>query len=336
MVRLALVPRLLEVPLMPTNVSDAAVARRRPARQIKVSDANARTQLVRRIAISVVDGDKVKSLVLPDTVVSAILGRDVNEVAEALTVGASTDSAFMREGGQIVDSVAREQSDHSRSEDNTDSTNERSALWLRIATQALAVGLAGLGNSGSALAATATPGVIDALIENEELRLTILNKIRALGQSEGALAPKAKADGQTRTQVTLHSATGDFIYGLPMSVNDTFSSSEVGEILSPTGKGLRTIAKKRRDANMLLGVKVGNQYRYPKFQFDVPRRMIIPVIAYANQEWESSADPWGTLEWWYSPEDSFGDHRPIDLVAAGKLTTKMIDEAVARMGVGMD
>ena len=181
-------------------------------------------------------------------------------------------------------------------------------------------------------AASASGLLLDSLIENEEARLKLLQKIRRLDRRQQGAPPTA-----TTTQVELTSATGDFTYEVPMSIDETLSSSEVGEILSPTGKGLRTIAKQRRDANELLGVKLGrNRYRYPKFQLDLRRREIIPVVAYANRAWESSADPWGTLEWWYAPESAFGDRSPVDLVAGGELTTELVDEAVGLAGMGMD
>jgi hypothetical protein len=86
------------------------------------------------------------------------------------------------------------------------------------------------------------------------------------------------------------------------AVFKTYSSSDVGEILSPTGQAHRSIAQHRRRSHELLGVKIANKYRYPSFQIDPERREIIPVVKYANSRMECDADPWGTLDWWYSED----------------------------------
>lgn len=273
----------------------------------------------RRIAVSVVEGDSVVSLVLPDTLVALTLGADVDDVADALTSGAGADAV-----APIVESVST-----GVIAPAVDDASVHTSTWIRLATQALILATTVAGNPVAVTAASASGVLLDSLIENEQARLKLLQKIRGLDRrQQGASAG---------TQVELTSATGDFTYELPMSINDTLSSSEVGEILSPTGKGLRTIAKQRRDANELLGVKIGrNRYRHPKFQLDRGRREIIPVVAYANRAWESSADPWGTLEWWYAPESAFGDRHPVDLVANDELTPEMVDEAVGLAGLAMD
>jgi hypothetical protein len=69
--------------------------------------------------------------------------------------------------------------------------------------------------------------------------------------------------------VELETATGNLTYESPLSLpGDTISSMEVSEILSPSGSVNRALANTKRKAHQLLGVKVGNQYRYPVFQFD--------------------------------------------------------------------
>lgn len=303
----------------------------------ELRDAPDQTRPPRRIAVSVLDGDEVTSVVLPDTLVSATLGANINEIAEALTAGASADPAFARDGGEIIESVTRHHPETATTQDEQHpAPKDGSVRWLRIATHALMLGIPlGIG-AGPLVASAASAAAIDAIIENEQLRLKILQMIRGLNDADEDLPSGVEEGDHPRKQVQLDSPTGQFTYDLPLSVDETFSASEVGVILSPTGKGLRTIAKQRRDANDLLGVKVGNQYRYPKFQLDVRQKAIKPVVTYANRAWESSADPWGTLEWWYSPEDVFGDRRPVDLIAADELTTKMIDKAVAHAGAGMD
>lgn len=294
-------------------------------KQAVLAGGRVKARSTRRIAVSVVEDDNVVSLVLPDTLVALTLGTDVDEVADALTSGAGADPAFARDGGSIVQSVTLEPSDETPPA-VADASADR-PYWIRVAIQALILGTTVAGNPVATTAASASAVLLDSLIENEEARLKVLQKIRSLDRRQQ----------DPPTLVELTSATGDFTYELPMPIDETLSSPEVGEILSPTGKGLRTIAKQRRDANELLGVKIGrNRYRHPKFQLDLRRHEIVPVVAYANRAWECSADPWGTLEWWYSPESAFDNRRPVDLVAEDELTTTMVDDAVALAGLGMD
>lgn len=137
------------------------------------------------------------------------------------------------------------------------------------------------------------------------------------------------------TEVVLDSPTGPVPYRLPFSLDDTYGPSEVGEILSPTGSPNRTAAKNRRDKSELLGVEVGHRYRYPKFQLDVAKHCIRPVVAYANVQLDSAQDPWGVLSWWYSIDSALGDRRPVELVAAGELTKEHVDLTVGVDGRGM-
>jgi hypothetical protein len=136
--------------------------------------------------------------------------------------------------------------------------------------------------------------------------------------------------------VKLESPTGSVEYALPLALDDTYSSSDVSEHLSPTGTRHRTIARTRRENNELLGVKIGNQYRYPKFQLDNDRHEIRPAVAHANKALESSADPWGTLDWWFSPEVAFEGRRPVDLLTRGELTETLVDLAMSVGTASMD
>ncbi|WP_128645067.1 hypothetical protein [Rhodococcus sp. BS-15] len=135
--------------------------------------------------------------------------------------------------------------------------------------------------------------------------------------------------------VELDSPTGPAEYRLPFRLDETYGPTEVGEILSPTGTPNRTAAKVRRDKSELLGVEVGHGYRYPKFQLDVAKHCVRPVVAYANVQLDSAQDPWGVLTWWYSIDSALGDRPPVELAAAGELTREHVDLTVGIDGRGM-
>lgn len=146
----------------------------------------------------------------------------------------------------------------------------------------------------------------------------------------------AAAGLSQRERVTLPTATGTLEYTLPFEPEEAYSPGAVSAILSPSGKPHRSIARDRRRAHELLGVKIGNQYRYPKFQIDQTRQQIRPVVAYANRQLECDEDPWGTLAWWYSPDEGLQDRRPIDMVESGELTEDLVDLAIQLGQQGMD
>jgi hypothetical protein len=173
---------------------------------------------------------------------------------------------------------------------------------------------------------------------NVALPLTLLDRLieAARTQLSLLLSLREAQSASTHEQVTLQTATGPLQYTLPLSPEDTYGSTEVSEILSPTGKSHRTIAQNRRRANELLGVKIGNRYRYPKFQIDPTKHQIVPVVAHANRRLESDADPWGTLDWWFSQDEGLDGQRPIDLLRGHELSDEMVDFAIERSQQAMD
>lgn len=137
--------------------------------------------------------------------------------------------------------------------------------------------------------------------------------------------------------VELETATGTLTYESPLSLSsDTISSMEVSEILSPSGNVNRALANAKRKAHQLLGLKVGNQYRYPVFQFDRERKQIRPVAEHANRLMECDLDPWGTLDWWFTENPLIGDQRPVDRLIAQALTEAEVELMVAAEQMGMD
>ncbi|WP_186301117.1 hypothetical protein [Rhodococcus sp. WB9] len=153
--------------------------------------------------------------------------------------------------------------------------------------------------------------------------------------------PAATTAGGTRLPgrdtVELETATGNLTYQSPLSLSgDTISSMEVSEILSPSGSVNRALANTKRKAHQLLGVKVGNQYRYPLFQFDRDRKQIRPAAEHANRLMECDLDPWGTLDWWFTENPLIDNRRPVDRLTAHALTDAEVELMVAAEQMGMD
>ncbi|MHC3370782.1 hypothetical protein AAI421_28075 (plasmid) [Rhodococcus aetherivorans] len=151
-------------------------------------------------------------------------------------------------------------------------------------------------------------------------------------QDRGGAAAPGRPDA-----VELETATGNLTYELPISLSrDTLSSMQVSEILSSRSKPNRALANNRRRANQLLGLQVGNQYRYPLFQFDLARKRIRPLVEHANRAMDCDLDPWGTLDWWFTENDLIGGERPVDRLERGRLTLQDVGLMVEAEQMGMD
>jgi HSP20 family molecular chaperone IbpA len=172
--------------------------------------------------------------------------------------------------------------------------------------------------------ATEPEELVEAALQSAQTQVDLLQE---LIRSAGVMR---------RETVPLKTSTGVLAYALPLSLEETYNSSDVGAILSPSGQGHRSIAQLRRKSNELLGIKIGNKYLFPKFQINRRRREIIPVVKYANTLMESDEDPWGTLDWWYSAEEAFDDRRPVDLVEDGELTAELVELAIGSARQGME
>ncbi len=198
-----------------------------------------------------------------------------------------------------------------------------------------------LRGAATGLASAQTPALEELTASGDQAAVIggALGSLTALAEAQLRILEQVDAaTAQIRPlQVTLDTPTGTLDYKLPISLEDTYSSAEVSKVLSPSGKGHRSIAQNRRRSNKLLAIPIDdNQYRYPKFQIDEPRHKIRPIVAYANQLLECNEDPWGTLDWWYTEDEALDDHRPIDMLETGELTEELIDFAVKLSRQAMD
>lgn len=174
--------------------------------------------------------------------------------------------------------------------------------------------------------------LLDSMIEEARRHLAQLEALRRHRDDPG----HGEAAAKTPETVTLESPAGNFDYTLPFSTDESYGSAELSAILSPTDRPHRSLVKARRESNELLGVMVGNQYRFPKFQIDAPRKQIKPVAAYANKLLESSLDPWGALSWWYEQNNDFGDRSPVDLLNSEGLDVNEVSRSLGDDRRGMD
>lgn len=184
-------------------------------------------------------------------------------------------------------------------------------------------------NTGEARGGT---DLLDSMIEEARRHLAQLEALRGRRDDLGP----GEAAAKTPETVTLESPAGTFDYTLPFSTDESYGSAELSAILSPTDRPHRSLVKARRESNELLGVMVGNQYRFPKFQIDAPRKQIKPVAAYANKLLESSLDPWGALSWWYEQNNDFGDRSPVDLLNSEGLDVNEVSRSLGDDRRGMD
>ncbi|BCN51946.1 hypothetical protein RE9425_03360 [Prescottella equi] len=81
-----------------------------------------------------------------------------------------------------------------------------------------------------------------------------------------------------------------------------------------------------REEGALIGVRRAGRWQYPDFQFDPETGAVRPEIAKGNLLMGASADPWGTLNWWTSPNSFIrGDLSPMQLVLADDLNEAEVE-----------
>jgi hypothetical protein len=108
------------------------------------------------------------------------------------------------------------------------------------------------------------------------------------------------------------------------------TSGEVAELLGVTSAGSGWVAAQRK-ARKIIGVRHGNTYRYPGFQFD--HQTVLPVIAPLLEL--AHANAWSSDDlslWMFGPTTSFvQEDRPVDhllepeaVLAAATLTMEAL------------
>lgn len=248
------------------------------------------------------------------------------QLVEALRASAPQGAAFVIRGGQS-EGKSSALHRHTAAGDDADVQADVSSGVAGGIEIKIFGGVVELKKTGAA-AAAGEPNrrdLVDAVAVLAETQLRLLAELDSAA---------AEAD---HPQVSLESPTGSLDYQMPIGVEETYSPGQVGELLSPSGKGHRSLAQNRRQSNKLLAIQIdGQQYRYPKFQIDQAHREIRPVVAYANQLLEASQDPWGVLDWWYSEDEGLDDRRPVDMLESGELTEELVDRAVGLSRQAMD
>jgi hypothetical protein len=96
-------------------------------------------------------------------------------------------------------------------------------------------------------------------------------------------------------------------------------SSGVGVALGSTGINTREAASDLRRSSSLVGLPVRkNKYVYPRFQIDIDRQSVHPIVVEVNRALAAKDDPWGVASWWISKNPRLGGARPQDLVGTSE------------------
>ena len=88
-------------------------------------------------------------------------------------------------------------------------------------------------------------------------------------------------------------------------------AQEVADLLGPA-RDVRGFTQRLRRSSQVIALKHANTFVYPRFQFDVDRRALRPVVVQVNRQLLASMDPWGALAWWLAEQPRWARKRPID------------------------
>lgn|SRR5574340_585618 len=109
-------------------------------------------------------------------------------------------------------------------------------------------------------------------------------------------------------EATIESAARAHLLDHPM-----LTAGQVAEALHRSASD-RSVASRLRREGEIVGVPVGNSYRYPAFQFDETTASVRPEVAEVNALLGAHEDPWGVASWWLSPSARLPEgHCPADL-----------------------
>jgi hypothetical protein len=116
-------------------------------------------------------------------------------------------------------------------------------------------------------------------------------------------------DAQRQQQLLIRSTAHRAVLDEPL-----FESSAVAEALGRSGANGREAASRLRLSGRLVGIRQGNRYLYPAFQFDLAHRQVPAVVAEVNQRLDAAGDPWGVASWWISENPRLSGRAPRDLI----------------------
>ncbi|MFI7163842.1 hypothetical protein ACIBM3_15430 [Rhodococcus erythropolis] len=102
-------------------------------------------------------------------------------------------------------------------------------------------------------------------------------------------------------------------------------SAEAANLLYPNHSDAELRLEALRGEVSLIRLPHGPNWEYPTFQFDIAARAIIPIVAYANADLKAETNPWGALAWWETQIRIAGTQTPLELLARGQLTTRLVD-----------
>lgn len=137
-------------------------------------------------------------------------------------------------------------------------------------------------------------------------------------------------------RVEIDTTAGLMQYKPPINVlEDSYTSKEVGKILTYDEVPNRTTAQRLRNKNEIIGLPVGNQFYHPKFQIAVREKKIIDVVAYANRALSVTEDPWGGLSWWFTGSELYSGMSPYDLLMSNVLDEKKVRILIEADSLGM-
>lgn len=136
--------------------------------------------------------------------------------------------------------------------------------------------------------------------------------------------------------VEINTTAGLMEYEPPIDVlKHSYTSTEVGRILTYSEVQNRMTAQRLRNKSELIGLPIGNQFYHPKFQISVREKRVIDVVAFANKALSVNEDPWGGLSWWFTGSELYSGSSPYDLLMANVLDEEKVRILIESDSLGM-
>jgi hypothetical protein len=180
------------------------------------------------------------------------------------------------------------------------------------------------------------PDGLYASEHNEEIRRALWHAIAcsAIGDAHAPLAPTrtnaktvAKDDEQSEREALIR-ARKEMLDRV-----GSYSSEDLASAVASTTRNASQFAADQRSAGKLFGVRFGQAWHYPKFQFDAERNTL-PEMKSVLAALTPDQQGWDRLQWFLEPHESLRGRTPIEVWKTDR--NKVIEAANTERWDGRD
>ena len=191
-------------------------------------------------------------------------------------------------------------------------------------------------SSAETLMCALVPDGLYAAKHNEEIRRALWHAITS-SSTGGTAAPlaQAKTNAKPATKDNEQSEREALIRARKEMLDrvGSYSSEDLASAVASTTRNASQFAADQRSAGRLFGVRFGQAWHYPKFQFDAERN-ILPEMKSVLAALAPDQQGWDRLQWFLEPHESLDGRTPLQVWQTDR--NKVIEAANTERWDGRD